>query len=48
MVTAITKTLNDPAAALKDQSKFAEWIAGDKSRYENEVDLWVSAVIERM
>ena len=48
MVTVITKTLNDPAEALKNQSKFAEWIAGDKSRYENEVDLWVSSVIERI
>jgi hypothetical protein len=48
MVTAITKTLSDPAAALRDQSKFAEWIAGDNARYETEVDQWVSAVIERM
>jgi hypothetical protein len=48
MVNTITKILNDPKAALKDQSQFAEWISNDKARYENEVDQWVSAVVERM
>jgi len=48
MVEAIQDVLNDPGAALQAQSQFAQWISGDKERYETEVDQWVSAVIARM
>jgi len=48
MVSVIQEILNDPAGALDDQSIFADWISGDQSRYETEVDQWVSAVIARM
>ena len=48
VVSVIQEILNDPAGALDNQSIFADWISGDQSRYETEVDQWDSAVIARM
>jgi hypothetical protein len=40
--------LTDRARALKDQTCFREWVAGDRERYEAEVDIWLETALARL
>jgi len=42
----ITTMLEDPDTARRDQETFREWVAGDRGRYEIEVDNWLRHCLE--
>jgi hypothetical protein len=37
--------VRDRSRALEDQSFFGDWVAGDRERYESEVDFWLERAL---
>jgi len=44
---ALAAVLADRARACEDQAEFRAWVAGDRDRYEQEVDVWINEALRR-
>lgn len=44
LAQTITCMLDDPETARREQESFGLWVAGDRDRYESEVDAWLRLV----
>jgi hypothetical protein len=44
---ALAAVLADRPRALREQEQFRTWVAGDRDRYEQEVDAWISEALRR-
>lgn len=47
MTPVIREVLADPDHARADQASYREWVAGERDRYENAVDLWLTEALTR-
>lgn len=45
MAPVVADVVADRAGAIRDQQPFMEWVAGDRSRYEHEVDVWLEKAL---
>ena len=45
LASVLKDVLADRNQALEDQSFFREWVAGDRERYEREVDMWLEQAL---
>ena len=45
MAPVVREVLADRAAVQRDQAAFRDWVAGDRQRYEAEVDHWVEKLV---
>ena len=45
MAPVVTQVVEDREGARADQAPFREWVAGDRDRYEREVDLWLDQAL---
>ena len=48
MAPVLKDVLMDRNQALEDQSFFREWVAGDRERYEREVDVWLEQALRAL
>jgi hypothetical protein len=48
MKPVLREILSDRAGALEQQAFFREWVAGDRERYEVEVDHWLETALSRL
>lgn len=46
LAPVLEKVLGNRAGALRDQAFFREWVAGDRDRYESEVDVWLGRALQ--
>ena len=47
LAPVLRDVLDDREQALNDQAFFREWVAGDRERYEREVDAWLEEALRR-
>jgi hypothetical protein len=47
MAPVLQEVVADPQRAIDDQQPFREWVAGDRGRYEAEVDHWLDVALKR-
>ena len=45
MAPVVKQVVEDREGARADQAPFREWVAGDRDRYEREVDLWLDQAL---
>jgi len=48
LAPVLKDVLMDRNQALEDQSFFREWVAGDRERYEREVDVWLEQALRAL
>jgi hypothetical protein len=46
MAPVVREVVADRNRALADQRPFREWVAGDRGRYEAEVDHWIEEALK--
>ena len=45
MAPVVADVVADRVGVIRDQQPFMEWVAGDRSRYEHEVDVWLEKAL---
>ena len=48
LAPVLRDVVSDRRGALVEQERFREWVAGDRERFENEVDVWLEQVLARV
>jgi hypothetical protein len=47
MAPVIREVLDDPREIIETQAPFREWVSGEKARYEQSLDAWITRIVER-